>query len=80
MDGAQRISRKFVLFIRKLVFLIPLRIQVQLPDIFAEAYPDEPKAREIPVTMWGVTLDPLNPKKDPRISVVLMKFLRARLA
>ena len=57
-----------------------LHIQSQLPDIFADAYPDEPKAREIPVTMWGVSLDPLNPTKDARISVVLMKFLRARLA
>ena len=53
-------------------------IQSQLPDIFADAYPDKPKAREIPVTMWGVSLDPLNPKQDARISVVLMKFLRAR--
>jgi hypothetical protein len=52
--------------------------QVQLPDIFADAYPKQPKARETPISLWGVTLDPANPQSDARVSVILMKFLRAR--
>ncbi|KAI0076602.1 CRAL/TRIO domain-containing protein [Panus rudis PR-1116 ss-1] len=51
----------------------------QLPQIFAEAYhPDSKGARSEPVKLWGVTIDPYAPNKDPRVSVVLMKFLRAR--
>jgi hypothetical protein len=53
--------------------------QAQLPDVIADAYPDQPKARETSVTLWGVTLDPTNPQSDARVSVILMKFLRARL-
>lgn len=52
--------------------------QSQLPDIFAEAYPEQSKARETPVNLWGVMLDPVNSKSDARVSVILMKFLRAR--
>src|SRR5260221_9213961 len=53
--------------------------QALLPDIFVEAYPDQPKAGETPISLWGVTLDPANPQSDARVSVILMKFLRARL-
>jgi phosphatidylinositol transfer protein SFH5 len=28
--------------------------------------------------MWGVTIDPKNPQSSAKVSVVLMKFLRAR--
>ncbi|KAF9461236.1 CRAL-TRIO domain-containing protein [Collybia nuda] len=51
--------------------------RAQLSDIFADGHPDDPKARDIPITMWGVRIDPCNPI-DARVSVVLMKFLRAR--
>jgi len=52
--------------------------QSQLPDVFADAYPEQSEARETPVDLWGVILDPVNPKSDARVSVILMKFLRAR--
>jgi len=47
-----------------------------LPETFAESYPDKPE-KNAPINLWGITIDPLNPKDD-RVSVVLMKFLRAR--
>jgi len=49
-----------------------------LPTIFAAAYPEEPKAETTPITIWGISVDPANPRQDPRVSVILMKFLRAR--
>ncbi|KAF6761489.1 CRAL-TRIO domain-containing protein [Ephemerocybe angulata] len=52
--------------------------RAQLPEIFADAYPDKPNAKITPVTLWGISIDPTNPKADARVSVVLMKFLRAR--
>jgi len=52
-------------------------IQDALPEILAQAFPDNPKAKETPFSMWGVKIDPNNPR-DAKISVVLMKFLRAR--
>ncbi|KAF9525364.1 CRAL-TRIO domain-containing protein [Crepidotus variabilis] len=52
--------------------------RIQLPDIFAEAYPDNPEAKETPISLWGVDIDPTNPVGDARVSVVLLKFLRAR--
>jgi len=52
-------------------------LQAILPDTFADGYPDNPKARDTPVTLWGITIDPHSPI-DARVSVVLMKFLRAR--
>ncbi|KAH9479469.1 Phosphatidylinositol transfer protein SFH5 [Psilocybe cubensis] len=52
--------------------------RAQLPDIFAQAYPDNGQARELPVTIWGVTINPATPQDDARVSVVLLKFLRAR--
>ncbi|KAF4610435.1 hypothetical protein D9613_006924 [Agrocybe pediades] len=52
--------------------------RAQLPDILAEAFPDNSKARETPISIWGISIDPTSPQKDARVSVVLMKFLRAR--
>ncbi|KAJ3478384.1 hypothetical protein NLI96_g9791 [Meripilus lineatus] len=53
--------------------------RTQLPAIFAEAYhPDTPDAKSEPAKLWGVLIDPYSPNKDPRVSVLLMKFLRAR--
>ncbi|KAH7920377.1 CRAL/TRIO domain-containing protein [Leucogyrophana mollusca] len=49
-----------------------------LPTVFADAFPDRPDAGTTAITMWGVTIDPAHPAKDARVSVVLMKFLRAR--
>ncbi|OCH87799.1 CRAL/TRIO domain-containing protein [Obba rivulosa] len=51
-------------------------LRAQLPDVFADAFPDRPKP-VAPVTIWGVTIDAASPR-DARVSVVLMKFLRAR--
>ncbi|KAF9479590.1 CRAL/TRIO domain-containing protein [Pholiota conissans] len=51
--------------------------RVQLPDIFADAYPDNATARDTPIQFWGVEIHPNNPKADARVSVILMKFLRA---
>ncbi|CAL1715487.1 unnamed protein product [Somion occarium] len=50
-----------------------------LPEIFAEAFhPDDKSAKSEPIQLWGVTIDPNAPNKDARVSVILMKFLRAR--
>ncbi|KAF9006036.1 CRAL-TRIO domain-containing protein [Cyathus striatus] len=51
--------------------------RASLSAILTEAFPGDETAKEKPVTMWGVKIDPANPK-DAKISVVLMKFLRAR--
>ncbi|EIW79141.1 CRAL TRIO domain-containing protein [Coniophora puteana RWD-64-598 SS2] len=51
--------------------------RTQLPKIFSDAFPDDPDAGNKPYTMWGVTIDPQNPQ-NAKVSVVLMKFLRAR--
>ena len=48
-----------------------------MPDVFAEAYPDKPDVKTTPIKIWGVTIDPSKPE-DARVSVVLVKFLRAR--
>ena len=53
-----------------------LALQAQLPEIFAEAYASK-EDKQAPVTLWGVQIDPANPR-DARVSVVLVKFLRAR--
>ncbi|KAH7913859.1 CRAL-TRIO domain-containing protein [Hygrophoropsis aurantiaca] len=49
-----------------------------LPTIFAEAFPDRADAGTTAITMWGVQIDPTHPNTDARVSVALMKFLRAR--
>lgn len=51
-------------------------LQTQLPEIFTEAYASK-EDKQAPVTLWGVQIDPANPR-DARVSVVLVKFLRAR--
>jgi hypothetical protein len=48
-----------------------------LPETFKEAFPEQDDAGSMSYNLWGVTINPLKPK-DARISVVLMKFLRAR--
>ncbi|EGN96686.1 hypothetical protein SERLA73DRAFT_184823 [Serpula lacrymans var. lacrymans S7.3] len=51
-----------------------------LPSVIAEGYRDDPDRTDAdtkPVKLWGVDIDPSNPI-DARVSVVLMKFLRAR--
>lgn len=53
-------------------------MQAQLPELFADAFPDKPAARTTPINIWGVDVDPENAHKDARVSVILMKFLRAR--
>lgn len=48
-----------------------------MPETFKEAFPEQDGAGLTPYNLWGVTISPLKPK-DARVSVVLMKFLRAR--
>ncbi|KAJ8590142.1 CRAL TRIO domain-containing protein [Rhizopogon salebrosus TDB-379] len=48
-----------------------------LSETFKEAFPDQEDAGTVPYKMWSVTINPLAPQ-DARVSVVLMKFLRAR--
>ncbi|KAL4252117.1 CRAL-TRIO lipid binding domain superfamily protein [Abortiporus biennis] len=52
-------------------------LRKQLPEIVKEAYEDAETKPET-VTLWGVTIDPAHPETDAKISVVLLKFLRAR--
>ncbi|KAJ7224065.1 CRAL-TRIO domain-containing protein [Mycena pura] len=47
-----------------------------IPDALVKAY-ERPDAKTTPITLWGVRIDPNN-LVDARVSVVLMKFLRAR--
>ncbi|KAI6113133.1 CRAL-TRIO domain-containing protein [Pisolithus sp. B1] len=51
--------------------------RARLPATFAEAFPDKPDASSTPYVMWGVTINPIKPE-DARVSVILVKFLRAR--
>lgn len=53
------------------------KLQSTLPETFKEAFPEQDDAEFTPYNLWGVTISPLKPK-DARVSVVLMKFLRAR--
>ncbi|KAI5995430.1 CRAL-TRIO domain-containing protein [Pisolithus albus] len=53
------------------------KFRSMLPATFTEAFPDRPDASSTSYVLWGVTIDPTKPK-DARVSVVLMKFLRAR--
>lgn len=55
----------------------PIHQQALLPEILADAFPDDPKAKETPITIWGVQIDPSKPR-NAKVSVILMKFLRAR--
>ncbi|TFK26196.1 CRAL/TRIO domain-containing protein [Coprinopsis marcescibilis] len=49
-----------------------------LPETLSQAFPDRTNASTTPIKLWGVTIDPKNPTNDARVSVILMKFLRAR--
>ncbi|KAL0955266.1 hypothetical protein HGRIS_004156 [Hohenbuehelia grisea] len=51
-----------------------------LPEIFTKAYDEKEDAATNPIKLWGVTIDPAGAEKprDARVSVVLVKFLRAR--
>lgn len=53
------------------------KFRPMLPATFAEAFPDNPGASSTPYILWGVTIDPTEPK-NAKVSVILMKFLRAR--
>ncbi|KAJ7252470.1 CRAL/TRIO domain-containing protein [Mycena rebaudengoi] len=48
-----------------------------IPNSLAKAYLEKPDAKTSAITLWGVRIDPTN-LVDARVSVVLMKFLRAR--
>ncbi|KAJ3772673.1 CRAL-TRIO domain-containing protein [Lentinula raphanica] len=52
-------------------------IPEQVPDALASAHPEKTDAKTTAIQLWGVTIDPSN-LLDARVSVVLMKFLRAR--
>ncbi|KAJ7173750.1 CRAL TRIO domain-containing protein [Mycena filopes] len=47
-----------------------------VPEALVKAY-EKPEAKTAAITLWGVRIDPTN-LVDARVSVVLMKFLRAR--
>ncbi|KAJ8495297.1 hypothetical protein ONZ45_g12922 [Pleurotus djamor] len=51
-----------------------------LPKILAQAYPEDPKASSKSIKLWGIEINPqeIEAPKDARVSVILMKFLRAR--
>lgn len=48
--------------------------------MLAAARPEDPAAKDTPIALWGVPLDPAQAAAptDARLSVVLMKYLRAR--
>lgn len=49
----------------------------KLHHICGAAFPEK-ENKLAPFNLWGVPIDPSNPVGDARVSVVLMKFLRAR--
>ncbi|KAK2463600.1 hypothetical protein APHAL10511_004351 [Amanita phalloides] len=49
----------------------------ELPTMLQDACED-PLAAGAQFLLWGVNIDPRHPNRDARVSVVLMKFLRAR--
>ena len=52
-------------------------IQTKLPYVFETAFPEK-ENKIAPITLWGVPIDPSHPVGDARVSVILVKFLRAR--
>lgn len=52
--------------------------QKVLPETFTEGFPDKEGKKDAPITFWGVVIDPWKAAEDARVSVILMKFLRAR--
>ena len=58
-----------------------VELQPKLPEIYRSAYAveDTEAAQTKPFNLWGIEIDPINPATgDARVSVVLVKFLRAR--
>lgn len=51
--------------------------KTRLPYIFETSFPEKPNKLG-PINLWGILIDPSNLVGDARVSVVLMKFLRAR--
>jgi len=51
--------------------------RTQLPYIFETSFPEE-VCKLAPIFLWGVQIDPSNPVGDACVSVILIKFLRAR--
>lgn len=64
-------------YYRSIAVLTQVSIQTKLPYIFETSFPEK-KNKLSPVTLWGVSIDPSNPVGDARVSVILVKFLRAR--
>ncbi|KIY68870.1 CRAL/TRIO domain-containing protein [Cylindrobasidium torrendii FP15055 ss-10] len=54
------------------------QLRKELPAIFEEAYKEKKDAKPTSITLWGVPINSLNPKADARVTVILLKFLRAR--
>ncbi|KAF9646226.1 CRAL/TRIO domain-containing protein [Thelephora ganbajun] len=52
-------------------------LRTKLPYIFETSFPEK-ENKLSPIILWGVPIDPSNPVGDARVSVVLVKFLRAR--
>jgi hypothetical protein len=52
-------------------------LRTKLPYIFETSFPDKGN-KLAPINLWGVPIDPSNPVGDARVSVILIKFLRAR--
>lgn len=77
MGRTKRVSRTYLTIALALYSKPFFSIQILLPDILEKAYEGKEGARNTPIVIWGVTLDP-NGQKDARASVVLMKWLRAR--
>ena len=57
--------------------ILGLSVQTKLPYVFETSFPEK-ENKLSPVTLWGVSIDPSNPTVDARVSVILVKFLRAR--
>jgi len=54
-------------------------LRTKLPQIFAEAYhTNSPNRDAEAISIWGVAIDPYASHQDGRVSVILMKFLRAK--
>ena len=66
----------FIVILR-VVALIPGLCQTKLQYIFETTFPEK-ENKLAPITLWGVPIDPLRPVGDARVSVILVKFLRAR--
>lgn len=52
-------------------------VQPRLHDVYVAAYGPNEEGPEV-FSIWGIQVDVADPMSDPRVSVVLMKFLRAK--